>query len=82
MSRAPAPEVDAGTDIVLKVKDTAGSLAKDLTSSFQVSGIAGWFFRGLKIVFGGILMIIGVSKLTGADNKIVQLASKVPVIPV
>lgn len=48
----------------------------------SVSGIAGWFFRALKVLFGGILMIVGIAKLTGADNKITQLASKIPVVPV
>lgn len=51
------------------------------TFSLSVSGIAGWFFRALKVIFGGILMIVGISHLTGVDNKIVQLASKIPVIP-
>jgi hypothetical protein len=68
--------------VIQKAKDVPSNVAGDLSSSLSVTGIAGWFFRGLKIIFGGILMIIGVSKLTGADNKITQLASKVPVIPV
>lgn len=42
------------------------------------TGFAGWFRRGLKLLFGGILMIIGVAKLTGADNTITQLALRVP----
>jgi hypothetical protein len=46
--------------------------------SLVFSGISGWFFRGLKVLFGGILVIIGVSRLTGIDNKVVQLATKVP----
>jgi hypothetical protein len=57
--------------------------AKGLSSlypswSLVFSGISGWFFRGLKVLFGGILAIIGVSRLTGIDNKITQLATKVP----
>jgi hypothetical protein len=43
--------------------------------SLDISNVAGWFFRGLKILFGGVLMIIGISKITGVDNKITQLAS-------
>jgi hypothetical protein len=48
----------------------------------SVSGIAGWFMRGMKVLFGGVLIVLGISKLTGADNKITQLASKIPVVPV
>lgn len=48
----------------------------------RTSGIAPWFFRGLKILFGGVLIIIGVSRLTGVDNAVTQLASKIKVIPV
>ena len=59
----------------------ATAAASGLTGQLKVTGVAAWFFRGLKIVFGGILMIIGISKLTGADNTIVQLAGKVPVLP-
>lgn len=33
-----------------------------------------------KVVVGGLMLIIGVSKMTGADNQIVRLASKIPVI--
>jgi hypothetical protein len=42
--------------------------------NLQVTGIAAWFVRGLKVVFGGILIILGISHLTGADNKITELA--------
>lgn len=63
-----------------------GQLAQDgenaLTYSFGVSGIAGWFFRGLKIVLGGVLIVLGLSRITGAANAITQAAAKVPVIPV
>jgi hypothetical protein len=46
--------------------------------NLAVSGIAGWFARALKVTLGGVLMIIGLSRLTGVDNKITQLAGKVP----
>jgi hypothetical protein len=46
-----------------------------------VSGISGWFVRGLKVVFGGILLIMSVSHLTGASNKLTQVAgSALPVL--
>jgi hypothetical protein len=50
--------------------------------SLDIFGISGWFIRGMKVVFGGVLIILGISRLTGVDNKIVQLASKIPVVPV
>jgi len=55
-------------------------LARDATSGWQLSatGLSGWFMRGLKLLFGGILMIIGIAKLTGADNQVVRLARAVP----
>lgn len=37
------------------------------------SGLAGWFLRGVKMLFGGILMISAISHLTGLDNKAAQL---------
>jgi hypothetical protein len=62
-------------------KAAAKTAVGGLTGQLKVSGITSYFFRGLRILFGGILIIIGVSKFTGADNKIVQLAGKVPVLP-
>lgn len=58
-------------------------VSKDVSSlvpswSLSVSGIAGWFFRGLKILFGGILMIIGISRLAGAENAVTRAAGKLP----
>jgi hypothetical protein len=44
----------------------------------HISGISGWFLRGLKVVLGSILMIIGIAKLTGADNQVTRLARAVP----
>ena len=60
------------------VAGAAASGAIKDTFSLNASGLAGWFFRGLKILFGGILMIIGIAKLTGADNAVVQLAKSAP----
>lgn len=48
-----------------------------LTGQIHVTGIAGWFLRGLKMLFGGILIIAGIGKLTGASNQVVTLATKV-----
>jgi hypothetical protein len=44
--------------------------------SLGVTGIAGWFVRGLKVLVGGILMILAISHLTGASNKVTALAGK------
>jgi hypothetical protein len=52
------------------------------TFNLVFRNISGWFFRGLKIVFGAAMIIAGISKMTGVDNKITQLAGKLPVIPV
>lgn len=49
--------------------------------NLAVTGVSGWFMRGLKIAFGGVLIILGVSRLTGAENAITSAASKVKVIP-
>lgn len=45
-----------------------------LDFSLNATGISGWFFRGLKVLFGGILMILAVSHLTGLSNKVTQVA--------
>jgi hypothetical protein len=80
---AQAQAAKLNTTVTNSTTPTEHNITKGLTGwGLSVSGIAPWFFRGLKILFGGVLIIVGVSKLTGADNKIVQLAGKVPVIPV
>lgn len=51
--------------------------------SLILSGFKEWFVRGLKVVFGGILMLLGISHLTGLDNKVTQIAGMIPkVVPV
>jgi hypothetical protein len=62
-------------------KGPASGSGQPFSWQLLIHGVAPWFFRGLKLLFGGVLMIVGISRLTGADNKIVQLASKIPVIP-
>jgi hypothetical protein len=47
-----------------------------------VSGISGWFIRGLKVVLGSVLMILAVSRLSGVSNKVTELASNIKVVPV
>jgi hypothetical protein len=62
----------------------AGAVGQAVAPTFNlvIRNISGWFFRGLKIVFGAAMIIAGISKMTGVDNKITQLAGKLPVIPV
>lgn len=38
-----------------------------------ITGISGWFARGLKLVFGGILIVAGVLKLTNTDKTLNQV---------
>jgi hypothetical protein len=54
------------------------SVKPALSWALSARGLAGWFFRGLKILFGGILVILGVARLTGADNAVTKLAMKAP----
>lgn len=62
--------------------NTEGLSGNLLNFNLEASGLKVWFFRGL-MVFGGLfLMGYGVSKLVGAENKITEIASKIPVVPV
>jgi hypothetical protein len=60
--------------------DALGALVPSFT--LDISGIAGWFIRALKVICGLGLMAIDVSKLLNVDNKITQLASNLKRIPV
>jgi hypothetical protein len=48
--------------------------AESVPSGWQLlaSGFSGWFVRGLKVTFGGILLILAVSHLTGASNALTR----------
>src|ERR1700722_5298251 len=48
--------------------------ANDVGPAFSLifSGIGAWFVRGLKVLFGGILMLMAAAHLTGADNKLTR----------
>jgi hypothetical protein len=78
--KGAAPTGSAKKAIGQSVQNTVGGALP--TFGLSVTGVSGWFTRAMKVLFGAVLMILGISRLTGADNKIVQLASKVPVIPV
>ena len=68
-----------GTQDQTVVQQTADSA---LDYSLHASGLKDWFFRGLMVAGGLFLMAYGVAKLTNAENKLTEIASKIPVIPV
>lgn len=47
---------------------------------FSRLGNANTWIRAVKVIAGGALIIIGVSHMTGANNKIARTARKVPVV--
>jgi hypothetical protein len=50
--------------------------------SLDISGLKAWFFRGLMVAGGLFLMGYGVSKMLNVENKVTEIASKIPVVPV
>lgn len=72
----PTTSFSKGAQNAITNNPATNALDKSLRFGLHVQGIAGWFFRGLKVLVGGILILIGISKLTGADNKITQMAAK------
>jgi hypothetical protein len=59
----------------------AGTTAAAATTGWNlvVHGISAYFMRGLKIVFGGILIVTGIMKMTNAKQDIIQTAVKAAV---
>lgn len=55
-----------------------GTLAGFLGLSGKISG-TNLVIRGAKVIIGGLLLIIGLVHITGADNAVASLARKVPV---
>lgn len=72
LSGKNAQQIAEGT--VSGLDKTGKDVTNPLSWSLSATGIAGWFKRGLKMLFGGILMIVAFTHLTGADNKVTQLA--------
>lgn len=64
-----ASTVPGGSDVV-----AVGNFLSDLT---QVN----LWIRVAKMILGGALIIVGISKMTGASNVITQAAEKIPVVP-
>jgi hypothetical protein len=56
--------------------------APNLNWALDASGLKDWFFRGLMVVGGLFLMGLGISKMLNVENKITEVASKIPVVPV
>lgn len=61
--------------------DAAKAVLGNITGG--ITGFSGTNFvlRALKVVVGGVLVIVGFMRMTGADNAITKVASKVPIIP-
>ena len=47
--------------------------ANPFNFALGATGIAAWFARGLKVVFGGILIVAGIIKMTGTDKTLNQV---------
>lgn len=71
---------------VTATKNGAEAAAKATLGNITggITGFSGTNFvlRALKIIVGGVLVIVGIAHLTGADNAITKVVSKVPLIPV
>ena len=63
------------------VNNVANLLGKITGGIIDFSG-TNFFLRALKVVVGGVLVIVGFMRMTGAENAITKVASKVPIIPV
>jgi hypothetical protein len=60
----------------------AAKFSASLSPAFSVvaKGFSDYFLRGLKILLGGLLILLGVARLTGADTAVTSaLKSKVPI---
>ena len=71
--------IGGATSLLIAGKVTTGSVVAGENAGaglgdwqLSLSGVGAWFARGLKLLFGGILMIVAVLHLTGADNKLTQ----------
>jgi hypothetical protein len=64
-----------------QVASNAGATLANITGG--ITGFSGTNFvlRALKIVVGGVLVIVGISKLTGTTNAVTKAVSKVPIVP-
>lgn len=58
----------------------AASAAGSLLGSWTIGGVSGTnlAIRAAKIIIGGVLLIVGLVHITGADNAIATAARKVP----
>jgi hypothetical protein len=77
----------AGTSATAGAVNAATGAAEAAASGFSFSwptftNLRDLTIRAAKIFIGGILVIVGVMKLTGADSAVINVASKIPVVPV
>lgn len=61
---------------------TSSDAPISLSWSLVFGSFSGWFVRGVKVIIGGILMVLAISRLTGTSNKVTELASNIKVVPV
>jgi hypothetical protein len=64
--------------------DTAAGQSKGILGDITagITGFSGTNFvlRAVKVIIGGVLLLIGLAHITGADNQIMNAARKVPVV--
>jgi hypothetical protein len=73
----------AAEEYISSESSTFGSGSPSIPDwSLDASGLKDWFFRGLMVVGGLFLMAVGISKMLNVENKITEVASKIPVVPV
>jgi hypothetical protein len=41
-----------------------------------------FWLRAVKVIVGGVLLIVGLSRITGVDNAVTNAVKKVPVVPI
>jgi hypothetical protein len=76
-----APTTSLTTGAANEAQNYTGSVLGTLAGFLGVKNISGknLLVRGAKIVIGGLLFVIGLVHITGADNAVASVARKVPV---
>jgi hypothetical protein len=75
----PKPSPNAAQAAGRAVSGGVGGL---LNSTLKFGNTHGLLGRVLKVGLGSVMIILGVSKLTHADNKIMDLAKNIKVLPI
>jgi len=68
-------------DAVNAAQNATGALSipASIGNFFAALGNANTWIRVAKVIVGGVLLIVGLVHITGADNKVASIARKVPV---